>query len=268
MARHIVGARPGDYPDGVWLVELASLSDGELVPGAVAATLGVREQPGLPFTEVLVDALRSRRVLLILDNCEHLIGACAALVDTLLGSCEDLRVMATSREALGVEGEVNWIVPSLTVPDARDLPDPEDLVRYEAVQLFVERARSRQPGFELTPEIAPAVVDICLKLDGIPLAIELATARMGALTVEQIAGRLDDSLGFLTTGDRTRAPRQRTLRAALEWGYELLSEAGAGAVREALGLRRGLDAGGGRDGRRRGRCPRRGGSGPALQAGE
>jgi non-specific serine/threonine protein kinase len=225
VARHIVGVRPGDYPDGVWLVELASISDGELVPGAVAATLGVREQPGLSFTEVLVDALRSRRVLIILDNCEHLIGACAALVDTLLGSCEDLRVMATSREALGVEGEVNWIVPSLTVPDARDLPDPENLGRYEAVQLFVERARSRQPGFELTPEIAPAVVDICLKLDGIPLAIELATARMGTLTVEQIAGRLDDSLGFLTTGDRTRAPRQRTLRAALEWGYELLSEA-------------------------------------------
>ena len=205
-------------------MELASLSDGELVPGAVAAVLGVRGQPERSITEALVNSLRSRRMLLILDNCEHLTEACAGLVDALLGGCEGLRVMATSREALGAAGEVNWIVPTLTVPDAESPPDPQDLARFESVRLFVERARSRQPDFALTPENAAAVVDICRRLNGIPLAIELATARMGALTVEQIAGRLDDSLGFLTTGDRTRAPHQRTLRVALAWGCALLSE--------------------------------------------
>jgi len=224
VARDIVDAHPGDYPDGVWLVELASLSDGKLVPQAVAAALGVRERPGLPYIDTLVEFLRSRRMLLVLDNCEHLIEDCARLVDTLLGSCENLRVLATSREALGVPDEVNWIVPSLTVPDGEGSSDPESLTRYEAVRLFVERARSRVPRFVLRRENVAAVVDICQTLDGMPLAIELATARMGTLTVEQIAERLGDSLGLLTTGDRTRAPRQRTLRAALEWSYGLLSE--------------------------------------------
>ena len=213
-----------DYSDGVWLVELASLSEGDLVPGAVAAALGLREQPDLPFTEALVDFLRTRRVLLVLDNCEHLIEACARLVDTLLGSCENLRVLATSREALNVEGDVNWMVPSLTVPDAEDPSDLQDLTGYESVRLFVERARFRSRGFALTEANAPVVVDICRRLDGIPLAIELASARMGALGVEQIAERLKDSLEFLTTGDRTAAPRQRTLKATLAWSYDLLSE--------------------------------------------
>jgi predicted ATPase/DNA-binding CsgD family transcriptional regulator len=168
--------------------------------------------------------LRSRRMLLVLDNCEHLIEDCARLVDALLDSCEHLRILATSREALGVEGEVNWRVRSLAVPGAKDLPDPESLAGYGAVRLFVERARSRLPGFVLTPENVPAVADICRKLDGIPLAIELATARLVVLSVKQIAEKLDDSLGLLTTGDRTRAPRQRTLRAALGWSHDLLSE--------------------------------------------
>jgi len=163
-------------------------------------------------------------MLLVLDNCEHLIGDCARLVDALLGSCEHLRVLATSREAFKVAGEVNWMVPSLTVPDAEHRPDLQSLTRYEAVELFVERARLRLPAFALTPENAGAVVDICRKLDGIPLAIELATARLGVLSVEQISERLEDSLGFLTTGDRTRAPRHQTLRAALEWSHDLLSE--------------------------------------------
>ena len=198
-----------DYPDGVWLVELASLTEGELVPGAVAAALGLREQPDLPFTEALVDFLRSRRMLLILDNCEHLIEACARLVDTLLGTCEHLRILATSREALGVAGEVNWMVPSLTVPEAGAVSDPESLARYEAVGLFVERARQRVPAFELTKENAAAVADVCRKLDGIPLAIELATARMGALSVGQISERLDDSLGFSHHAETARGPRGR-----------------------------------------------------------
>ena len=212
------------YPDGVWLAELASLKEGELVPGAVAAALGLQEQPDVPFTDALVDFLRPKRTLLILDNCEHLIEECASLMDTLLSSCEHLRIMATSREVLGVAGEVNWAVPSLTVPESGPTADPESLVRYEAVELFMERARLRAPAFELTPESAKAVADICRKLDGIPLAIELATARLGVLSVEQISERLKDSLGFLTTGDRTTAPRHRTLRATLDWSHELLSE--------------------------------------------
>jgi non-specific serine/threonine protein kinase len=220
VARKLVG----DYPDGVWLAELASLTEGELVPGAVAAALGLSAQPDVPFTDALVDFLRPKRMLLILDNCEHLVEVCAGLADTLLGECEHLRVLATSRETLAVAGEVNWAVPSLTVPDSGPMADPERLGRYEAVALFVERARLRVPTFGLTPENAEAVADICRKLDGIPLAIELATARMGVLSVEQISGRLEDALGFLRTGDRTTVPRHRTLRATLDWSHELLSE--------------------------------------------
>ena len=221
LALEVAGDLKGDaYPDGVWLVELAPLYDGELVAGAVVSALGVSEQPGLSPTDTLVDYLRSRRTLLVLDNCELVIESCAELVDTLLGACEDLRVLATSREPLRVAGETNWVAPSLTVPKAGPLNDAEDLERYESVRLFVERARSRVRGFTLTRENAGAVADLCRRLDGIPLAIELATARIGALSVEQISSRLENSLGFLTTGERTRAPRQRTLRAALQWSYE------------------------------------------------
>jgi predicted ATPase/DNA-binding CsgD family transcriptional regulator len=224
VARTLADAHTDEYPDGVWLVELASLTEGELVPGTVAAALGLRERPDLSATDSLVQFLRPRRVLLVVDNCEHLIEACAGLVDTLLSACEHLRIMATSREALGVAGEANRVVPSLTVPDAGSVPYPEDLMRCEAVRLFVERARSRTPTFALTRENAAAVANICRKVDGIPLAIELATARVGKLSVEQISERLGDALEFLTAGDRTQAPRHRTLRATLEWGYDLLDE--------------------------------------------
>ena len=224
IASDLVDDFPGAYPDGVWLVELASLSQGDLVPGAVAAALGLHEQPDVPFTEMLVDFLRSRRMLLIMDNCEHLIESCASLVDTLLSTCEHLRILATSREALGIVGEVNRAVPSLTVPDRERLFDLQSLGSYESVRLLVERARLRVPYFGVTEENAPAVAEVCRKLDGIPLAIELATARLGALSVGQISERLEDALGFLTTGDRTRAPRQRTLRAALAWSFDLLSK--------------------------------------------
>ena len=219
-ARELVNA----YPDGVWFVGLAPLSERALVPKVVAEAVGVPERPGEALIDTLVDFLHSRRTLLILDNCEHLIETCAELVDTLLACCENLRVLATSREALGVTGETNWTVPSLAVPDAGALPDPEDLARYEAVRLFVERGKSRSPGFELTRQNAGAVAGVCRKLDGIPLAIELATARMGVLGVGQIAERLGDSPGFLTKGERTRAPRQRTLKGTLDWSYDLLPE--------------------------------------------
>ncbi len=220
VARDLVGT----YPGGVWLVELASLSDPALVPHAVAAALGVREAPGRSLAETLVEYLRPRKILLVLDNCEHLIGACARLVDALLDSCSQLRVLATSREALSVAGEVGWPVLPLAVPEVEDLPSAESLAGYGAVRLFVERARSKLPAFELTRENAGAVAEVCRKLDGIPLAIELAAARVTALAVGQVAERLADSLDLLTSGSRTADPRHRTLRATLQWSYELLSE--------------------------------------------
>jgi predicted ATPase/DNA-binding SARP family transcriptional activator/DNA-binding CsgD family transcriptional regulator len=220
IARDLVGA----YPDGVWLVELAPLSDPGLVPQAVATALDVREQPGRSLTETLSEHLRSKQMLLVLDNCEHLIEASARLVDTLLSSCERLRILATSREALGIAGEANWPVLPLALPDAERPPPLDDLTRYEAVGLFLDRARSKLPTFSLTPRNARAVVSVCQKLDGIPLAIELAAARVTALALEQVADRLDDSLKLLTAGDRTADPRHQTLRATLAWSYELLSE--------------------------------------------
>ena len=213
-----------DYPDGVWLAELAPLADPALVPKTVASALSVPEQPGREMTETLVDALRSKTLLLVLDNCEHLLAACADLAAAVLRACPQVRFLATSREGLGVPGETLWRVPSLSLPDARRLPTPEDLVLYEAVRLFVDRATATAPEFEVTSENAPAVAQVCQRLDGIPLAIELAAARVKVLTVEQIATRLDDRFLILTGGSRTLLPRQQTLRATLDWSYDLLSD--------------------------------------------
>jgi predicted ATPase/DNA-binding CsgD family transcriptional regulator len=212
------------FEDGVWLVELASLADSSLVPQAVASTLGVREQAARPLTETLTDYLVSKQVLLVLDNCEHLIWACAELAEALLRSCPELRVLATSREALGINGEVAWPVLSLALPDLRRLPDPDSLPSYESARLFVERTATVKPTFALTEQNARAVAQICYRLDGIPLAIELAAARMKVLSVEQIADRLDDSFGLLAGGSRTALPRQRTLHATMDWSHQLLSE--------------------------------------------
>jgi predicted ATPase/DNA-binding SARP family transcriptional activator/DNA-binding CsgD family transcriptional regulator len=212
------------YPDGAWLVELASLSQPELVPQAVASVLGVREQPERTLVDTLAGHLQERDLLLMLDNCEHLIEACAQLAHSLLHSCPRLRVLATSREPLGVEGEALWRVSSLSVPDTDRLPTAGELTRYDAVRLVVDRARLRVPDFELTPDNVRAVAQMCGRLDGIPLAIELATARVGALAVEEVEKRLGDSLSLLTAGPRTAPPRHRTMRATLEWSYGLLCE--------------------------------------------
>jgi DNA-binding SARP family transcriptional activator len=217
----------GTYEDGAWLVELAPLSDAGLVEREVAGALGVREQPGRPLSAALKEHLSSKKLLLVLDNCEHLIEAAARLAKTLLDSCPNLKVLATSREALNVSGELIWRVPALSVPDDEPVNPPttvEELARYESVRLFVERARYRRPSFELTSDNASAVAEVCGRLEGIPLAIELAAARVGVLSVGQIAARLKDSLGVLAEGSRTAEPRQRTLRGALEWSYELLGE--------------------------------------------
>jgi predicted ATPase/DNA-binding SARP family transcriptional activator/DNA-binding CsgD family transcriptional regulator len=226
VARDLIGA----YPDGVWLVELAPLSEPGLVAQEAAGALGLTERPGEPLTDTLVESVGNKEVLLLVDNCEHLVGAVARLVDALLDSCLRLRVLATSREPLGIQGEVLWQVPPLSLPTTTDgelngRSAVEGLLRYEALRLFVDRARLRLPDFGLTEGNAGAVARVCRKLDGIPLAIELATARMGTLALEQIAQRLESSLNLLSAGSRTAEPRQQTLRATLEWSHDLLSEA-------------------------------------------
>lgn len=212
-----------DFEHGVWWVELAALSDPLLVPQAVAAALGIPERADRTLAEALANVLRPRQLLLVLDNCEHLLAACAELIAALLRACPQLRVLATSREALTISGETVWLVLPLRVPDTYQLPPVEGLLAYEAVELFIERARSVRPAFALTPENAAAVVQVCRRLDGIPLAIELAAARIRVLSVEQIVARLDDAYRLLTGGSRSALPRQQTLRAAMDWSYDLLS---------------------------------------------
>ncbi len=213
------------FEDGVWWAELASISDPELVPQAVAQALGVPEAPDLSPTEALAGHLGNKKTFLVLDNCEHLVEECAMLADALLRSCHSLRILATSREPLRTAGETSFVVPSLSVPDPGRLPSTVELAGYEAVGLFVERARETDSGFALTEQNAPAVARLCEKLDGIPLAIELAAARTRVLSVEQILKKLEDPLGLLTAGSRTAAARHQTLRATLRWSYGLLSEA-------------------------------------------
>jgi predicted ATPase len=219
VASDLVGA----YPDGVWLVDLAPLSDPTLVAQAVAQALSVREQPGRALLQTLKDTLRSRKILLVVDNCEHLMEAVVGVVDALLDSCPDLRILATSRERLDTAGEVNWVVPSLKMPDARGASTSQELEAYESVRLFLERARQRDHSFVLSVRNARAVAQVCRRLEGIPLAIELAAARVGTLSVEQVSKRLEGSLELLTRGGRTAVPRHRTLKGTLDWSYDLLS---------------------------------------------
>jgi non-specific serine/threonine protein kinase len=222
LALAAAGELSEGFEDGAWLVELAPLTDPALVKGAVASTLGVREQPGSTPTEALSGYLRTKKLLLVLDNCEHLVEACAVLAEVLLRACPNLRILATSREAIGIAGETRLIVPPLSLPDPRRLPAVGDLVHYEAANLFVERAKAVKPEFALTERNAKCVTQICYRLDGIPLAIELAAARVRVLSVEQIAARLGDRFALLTGGGRTALARQRTLEAAMDWSHELL----------------------------------------------
>jgi predicted ATPase/transcriptional regulator with XRE-family HTH domain len=211
------------YSNGVWLVELGPITDPALVTPRVAAALGVRETAESPLIRSLVDAVRPRRLLLILDNCEHLLDAYAQLLDGLLRACPEVRVLATSREPVGIAGEVVWRVPSLSLPDTRLPTTPQALEDNPCVRLFVDRARALQPRFALTEHNAPAVARVCQRLDGIPLALELAAARVGTLTVEQVALRIDQRFRLLTGGSRTALPRQQTLSATLDWSYDLLT---------------------------------------------
>ena len=207
--------------DGVWLAELAPLADPALVPQAVASALGVRESPGTPLSRTLTEALKEKRLLLVLDNCEHVLAACAALASDLLRACPQVHILATSREALGIAGEQTFRVPSLSVPEKKAQTALE-MAGCGAVHLFTERARSVQPSFAVTDRNAPAVAAVCRRLDGIPLALELAAARVRALSVEEINDRLGGRFRLLTGGSRTALPRQQTLRALIDWSYDLL----------------------------------------------
>jgi len=211
------------FTDGVWLVELTPLSDPALVTQTVAMTLGVREEQR-PLIQTLLDHLKPKSLLLVLDNCEHVLSGSAGLVQTLLQACPQLRVLATSQEALGIAGEVAYRVPSLSMPDPDRLPPLDRLTEFESIRLFVDRAAANRPGFALTPVNAAAVAQVCARLDGIPLAIELAAARVKVLSVEEIAAKLDDRFRLLTGGSRTAPPRHQTLRAALDWSYDLLAD--------------------------------------------
>lgn len=211
------------FPDGVWFIELARISDPLLVPETVAAALGFQEVSSDTVLNALLSALQSRAMLVVLDNCEHLIDACADLADSFLSACPNVRILATSREPLQISGERQRRVLPLPVPNAGQVASPNELARYPAVQLFVERASAVEGSFALTPENAAAVSRICTLLDGIPLALELAAARMRVLSAEQIVERLDDCFRFLVGNRRLAPTRQQTLKATLDWSYDLLS---------------------------------------------
>ena len=208
--------------DGVWWVDLSGWNDDALIPQAVAQAAGVREIPNQPLVNTLSEYFRTRQILLVLDNCEHLILGCAQLVDRLLSTCSNLKILTTSREGLGLTGEQIWHVPSLALPDSSEALPINSLSRYEGIRLFLERATAVRSDFHLTEHNATFVARVCQRLDGIPLALELAAARVRVLSVEQIAARLEDRFDLLTSGSRTAFPRHQTLRAAIDWSYDLL----------------------------------------------
>jgi predicted ATPase/DNA-binding SARP family transcriptional activator len=221
LALHVAFVVLSAYPDGVWWVDLAPLSDPDLIARAVASSLGAQEQPGRPLSITIADAVGLRALLLVLDNCEHLATECAPLVHRWLSECPNLTILATSREALGLTGEAIYPVAPLSLPAESDSADGEEA---DAVRLFVERAALVLPTFALTARNRPAVVQICRRLDGIPLAIELAAARVKVMPVEQIAARLDDRFSLLISPDRAVLPRHQTLRAMVDWSHGLLAE--------------------------------------------
>jgi predicted ATPase len=213
------------FPDGVWWVELAPLADPALIPQAVASVLGLKEEPDRLLMATLTIHLRAKQVLLILDNCEHLIQASAQFAEAVLRACPRTHLLASSRELLGVAGERALVVPSLPTPEPRAALSLDVIRNYDAVRLFLSRASATTPQFSLTAENMSAVTQVCWRLDGIPLALELAAARLRMMPVEELAARLDDAFRLLTGGSRTALPRHQTLQALIDWSYDLLPEA-------------------------------------------
>jgi predicted ATPase len=220
----LLASLAAEFPDGAWFVELADLRQPDLMISRVAAAIGISEEPGRPLLETLGDALRPRQLLLALDNCEHMIEACAQVCRHLLASSPGLRLLMTSREPVRVAAERVWRVPPLSMLPEETGQGAGDANRDEAVRLFADRAAASRPGFTVGPDNTAAITAVCRALDGLPLAIELAAARVRVLSVEQIGARLDDRFALLTDGDRSAAPRHRTLRAAIEWSYEMLTD--------------------------------------------
>ena len=220
LALHVATDLANDYADGVCWVELAPLADATLLPQAIAKALNALEQPGRALLDVILDLLRDKRLLLILDNCEHLANACAEFAHDVLCDAPQVSILTTSREPLAVMGEMLYPVTPLAFPPKSQVTD---IASFDSIQLFVKRARDVLPNFALTSANAQPVADICRRLDGIPLAIELASARVKTLTVEQIAARIDDRFALLTSARHGVTSHHRTLRAALDWSYNLLS---------------------------------------------
>ncbi|MGI9148776.1 MAG: ATP-binding protein, partial [Chloroflexota bacterium] len=224
LAPQVAGSVMDQYPDGVWLVDLAALADEHLLPQAVASSVGIHDLPAEALIETLARALESKCLLLVLDNCEHLLGACQTVAHRLLQSCASLRILATSRQSLDIPGETAWRVPSLELPQRGSASLVEETSSCEAMDLFCERARATLRTFVIADHDWPALAEICRRLDGIPLAIELAAARTTMLTVQEIATRLDDAFRLLTAGSRMAPSRQQTLRATIDWSFDLLSQ--------------------------------------------
>ena len=225
LALKVAADNAGKFTDGVWIVDLSAISDQSLVPQVVASALNVREEANQTLTQTLTNRLQHKQLLLVIDNCEHMIDAAARLVDVLVKFCCGIQFLTTSREALAIDGEVTFRCPSLSVPDPTAALSLDSLLVFDAIKLFIARAMTVQPSFEVKADNAPTIAQICHRLDGIPLAIELAAARVKALSIEQISIRLDDRFRLLTGGRRTALPRQQTLRGAIDWSYELLSPA-------------------------------------------
>ncbi len=225
LALQVAGQLLDAFQDGVWFVELAPISDAVLIPRTIMSALDIPEQTMRSPTDTLIDRLRSRELLLVLDNCEHVISRCAELVVMLLHHCPDLKILATSREALNITGEIAWVVPPLSMIDPHTTANAAALQTSEAARLFLDRASAAQTDFAASDQIAPAIAQICYRLNGMPLAIELAAARVRALAVDQIAARLDDRFSLLSFGDRTAPARHQTLRAMIDWSYGLLDRA-------------------------------------------
>ncbi|HEX2914706.1 MAG TPA: tetratricopeptide repeat protein [Chloroflexia bacterium] len=225
LALEVASTLLGDFKGGVWLVELASVTNPAFISQYIAEALGVNEQSNRPLLTTLTNSLKNRQLLLVLDNCEHLIDDCAHVVSILLRSCPGLQVLATSREALRLTGERVYRIPALALPNLKHLPEVKCLAEYDAIRLFIERAEVVNPNFAVTAQNATVLVELCEKLDGIPLAIELAAARTQMLTIEQINKRLADRFGLLkSAGNRAEQPRQQTLSNLIEWSYNLLNE--------------------------------------------
>lgn len=224
LAQQVASQLLDEYRHGVWFVELDSLNDPTLIPQTVATVFGIPSQSDNPIIDTLIQVLRAKTTLIILDNCEHLLGACGQLADKLLKNCPNLRILATSREPLGIIGEALYHVPSLKIPEIQRIESIEEFNNYEAVRLFDERAQLVQMDFMITRENASSVARICFRLDGIPLAIELAAARAQTFSAEQIASQLDKCFQILTTRSPTELPRHRSLQASIEWSWNLLYE--------------------------------------------